>query len=96
VVLRTLDGGTNWTQQALPAGVRVLALSAVSPSTCWAAGAGGSIVRTTDGLTWQVIAAPTTADLVSIAALDERRATVRTADGFTYDTGDGGATWRRR
>jgi hypothetical protein len=95
-VMRTLDGGATWAEQVLPGGVRLLALSAASPLVCWGAGASGAIVRTTDGATWQAVASPTGADLAWIAALDERRATVRTADGLTFDTGDGGATWRKR
>jgi photosystem II stability/assembly factor-like uncharacterized protein len=71
-------------------------MSAVSPAVCWVAAAGGVIVRTVDGTTWQVITSPTTEEFASIAALDERRATVRTGSGATYDTGDGGTTWRRR
>jgi hypothetical protein len=96
LVLRTVDGGTQWTQQSLPGGARLMALSAVSSSLCWAAGAAGVILRTTDGSTWQSVASPTTSDITSIAALDDHRATIGTSDGVTYDTGDGGATWRRR
>jgi hypothetical protein len=95
-VFRTLDAGTHWAEHALPSAARLLALSPVSSSVCWAAGAAGIILRTTDGATWQVIASPTIADIESIAALDDHRVTVRAADGVTYDTGDGGATWRRR
>jgi hypothetical protein len=95
-VMRTLDGGTTWAEHGLPDNVRLLALSAVSPSICWAAGVAGAVVRTVDGVTWRAVAAPATSDLAWIAAIDERSATVRTADGVTYDTGDGGATWRRR
>lgn len=95
-VLRTLDGGKEWNEHALPGGARLLALSAVSSSLCWAAGQEGVILRTTDGSTWQVVTSPTKSDIVSIAALDDYRATIRTSDDATYDTGDGGATWRRR
>lgn len=96
LVLRTLDGGAHWAEQALPGGARVLALSAVSSSLCWAAGADGVILRTTDGSSWQAIPSPTKADIGWISALDDHRVTMRTADGITYDSGDGGATWRRR
>jgi hypothetical protein len=96
VVLRTTDGGATWAEQAVPVSVRLLALSAVSPEVCWAAGASGAIVRTVDAATWQTVTPPVAADLVWIAALDERRATVRTADGIAYETSDGGASWHRQ
>ncbi len=96
VVLRTTDGGATWTEQAIPGSARLLALAAVSPQVCWAAGVSGAIVRTVDTATWQMVTPPVVADLVSIVALDERHATVRTADGIAYETSDGGASWRRQ
>jgi len=95
-VARSDDGGSTWTEQVLPAGVRVQLIVPVSPLVCWAAGPAGALVRTLDGVTWKVIAPPVRADLVALTAASDSRATVRTADGTTYETDDGGAAWRRR
>jgi len=95
-VYRSDDGGTTWSQQALPHPARLSLLSAVSPSVCWGAGPGGALVRTVDGATWHVVTPPVQADFVSLVAHSAARASVSTADGVTYDTSDAGATWRQR
>jgi photosystem II stability/assembly factor-like uncharacterized protein len=42
------DGGVNWTQQPLPAGIqRLYAVTFLNPSTGWAAGNGGGIIKWT-------------------------------------------------
>jgi photosystem II stability/assembly factor-like uncharacterized protein len=44
----SLDGGTTWTQQAVPAGVgRLYAVRFLDPTTGWAAGNGGAILKWT-------------------------------------------------
>jgi hypothetical protein len=80
----------------LPAGVRLSLLSVASERVCWAAGPGGVLVRTTDGQTWHLVAGPSPAAIVGLVAADAASARVRTADGLTYETRDGGATWQQR
>jgi photosystem II stability/assembly factor-like uncharacterized protein len=59
----------------------------------WRIVGGKDVERSTDGgLTWMQTAAPPDRP-VSIREVEELRATVTTADGRTFSTIDGGATW---
>jgi photosynthesis system II assembly factor YCF48-like protein len=93
-VLRSIDGGATWQPQATGFVATLTAGSAPSPTTCWIVGAGGIILLSTDGRTWTRVPFPEAVDLVSIAASDAANATVRTADGRTVTTTDGGKIWR--
>ncbi len=96
VVERSTNGGATW--HAVTVDTRVLVSGGVSPSdlVCWLIGPGGTVVLSTDGLTLRRVPFPETTDLVSVAAENDRQATVTTADGRTFVTFDGGATWTRR
>jgi len=93
---RTEDGGTTWTEQSLPAPGLVVAVAPVSSRVCWVVGEGGLVLQTTDGATWRRVSFPTSATLVQVRAENALRATVRTADGVTYQTSDAGVSWQRR
>jgi hypothetical protein len=93
VIERSADAGTTWQVQATGLPGPLLAGSAPAPDVCWVAGAGGTILRTTDGETWARVAFPEVAALVSVHAADAATATVTTADGRTFRTADGGQTW---
>ncbi len=67
--------------------------SAPSASVCWVVGREGVVVRTTDGSRWTRLPFPNTADLVGVTASSADAATVVAADGRTFSTADGGATW---
>jgi len=95
-VQRSLDGGATWqTQQT---GVTTTFTAGASPSTlvCWIVGPRGTVQLSTDGLTWKPVPVPEAIDLVSIRATDDKNAGVTAADGRSFVTADGGATWRRR
>ena len=70
--------------------------SAATDLVCWVVGARGVVLRTTDGRNWERLPSPTTGDLVSVHAWSDSVATVTAADRTTYETSDGGKTWRRR
>ncbi len=93
---RTDDGGRSWQTQTGSAPTSFLAASAPSGDVCWAVGQGGVVMRTTDGKTWQSVAAPTSSDLVHVSAWSGASATVKSADGSRFSTDDGGATWSKR
>jgi photosystem II stability/assembly factor-like uncharacterized protein len=92
-----------WEPQTSGVTVRLRGISAVSSSVAWASGAGGTVLRTTDGgRTWQKRPVPgadeldfrdvdatsaTTALILSIGSGDASR---------IYQTEDGGATWTER
>jgi hypothetical protein len=89
------DGGKTWTLQ--PSGVitDLLAGSAPSDQVCWIVGRAGTILRTTDGgAHWQKLRSPTQDDLLSIFAVNARRATISLTNA-DYETKDGGATWNK-
>ena len=96
VVQRSTNGGARW--DAVPTGVAsaLTAGAAPSASVCWLVGRAGVVLLSTDGLNWRRVAFPEVTDLSAIQATDARTASVSTADGRTFSTTDGGATWVRR
>jgi hypothetical protein len=96
IVDRSTDGGTTWQEQPTGATSTLTAGSATSPLVCWMVGQAGVVLLSTDGRTWRRMGFPTTVDLVSVRATDERTATVTDANGRTYVTTDGGVTWTQR
>jgi hypothetical protein len=93
---RSTDGGHTWTPQVSGIRLTMLAGSAPTPLVCWAVGQKGAIVRTIDGSTWEMVAAPTSLDLVAVVARDESSATIVASDGQSWVTTDGARTWRHR
>jgi hypothetical protein len=96
IVEHSTDGGTTWQEQPTGATSTLAALSAPSPLVCWVVGQAGVVLLSTDGLTWRRMGFPTTADLVSVRATDERTARVTDVSGRRYVTTDGGMTWIQR
>ena len=94
-VQRSDDGGATWQIQQTGAGVTLVAGASPSRSVCWLVGPAGTVMLQTDGSTWRRIAFPERVDLASVHATDDRRATITTADGRTFETTDGGVTWNR-
>jgi hypothetical protein len=92
---RSDDGGRTWQPQS-PTPAAILAASAPIGQVCWAVGQVGTVIRTVDGRNWQVLKAPTTADLVEASASNESSVTVKSSDGNRFSTTDGGLTWSRR
>jgi hypothetical protein len=89
------DAGKTWTLQSSGVTTDLLAGSAPTDKVCWIAGGSGTILRTTDaGQRWQKLRAPVQEDILSVVALDARRATVSLTNG-SYQTTDGGATWNK-
>jgi hypothetical protein len=96
-VERSNDAGVAWQPVALPALTTSLSVgSAPTNTVCWLAGRAGTVLLSTDGTTFRQVTKPVDADLVSVRATDARSATVRTADGRTFATADGGVTWTSR
>lgn len=94
-VERTEDGGRTWLQVRSAQGDAITAGSAPSPTVCWIVGGNGLVLLTTDGSRFTRVAFPAQADLTNITATDARRARVTAADGRSWQTQDGGATWRQ-
>src|SRR5947207_2098092 len=72
-ILRSTDGGGNWTTAASPALSWLNAVSFSDPRTGAAVGGSGAILRTEDGgATWIQQSSGTTADLCSVSFADAR------------------------
>ncbi len=89
------DGGQTWELQRSEVLVDLLAAHAPSDSICWAVGRAGTVLRTTDGRTWQKLSFPVRVDLVRVLARDDRAAVVLAADGHSFATQDGGYSWEQ-
>jgi photosystem II stability/assembly factor-like uncharacterized protein len=94
-VQRSIDGGSTWQAQSTGVGVTLTAGAAPSPTICWLVGPGGIVLLSTDGRSWKRVAFPEATDLSTVRAIDDKSATVTTADGRAFGTTDGGVTWPR-
>ncbi len=74
----------------------LVAGAAPSSSVCWVVGRAGTIIRTTDGEHWSVVASPTAEDLVTVSSGGASDATVTTSTAKSFVTTDGGATWHQQ
>lgn len=93
-VLKSEDGGQTWQSVDLPvANAHVVSIAAPSAEVCWLAGRNSLILLTTDGTHWQTVAPPARADFGQIVAENASSATVATADGLRFQTGDAGKHW---
>jgi photosystem II stability/assembly factor-like uncharacterized protein len=93
-VLKSEDGGATWRQASLPvANAHVVSIAAPSGQVCWLVGRDSLILLTTDGTRWQTVALPAMADFVQVVAENAFSATVATADGLRFETGDSGKHW---
>ena len=95
-VERTADGGATWHAQALGVDVSIRAGAAPAVRVCWLAGDRGVVLLTTDGVTFRRVGFPEPVDLAAIEATDDAHATVTTATGRRFSTGDGGQAWTSR
>ena len=93
-LIKSTDSGRTWLPLGSSVEVDLLAGAAPSETACWIVGQAGVVLRTTDGERWEKLAAPVAADLVRIKAQDGLRAVVTTRDGISYETADGGRSWK--
>ncbi len=86
------DAGRTWRLQYSGTG-ELLTGSSPGGTTCWAVGAAGLVLRTTDGQAWAARPFPEQVDLTAVTATDALHATVTARDGRRFATEDGGTTW---
>jgi hypothetical protein len=96
VVQRSANGGSSWQTVSTGIAAELTAGAAPSPSVCWIVGRGGVVLLSSDGSSWRRVAFPEAVDLSAVQAVDALTALVTAADGRTFSTTDGGATWVRR
>jgi len=101
LIARSNDGGQTWTHQYSPAQTDLLAGSAPSESACWLVGRNGAIIRTIDGVHWELVPSPPQAeqnrqppDWTFVSARDAQSATIGAADGRRFSTTDAGRSWQ--
>jgi hypothetical protein len=92
---RSIDGGTTWQALPIDPAVQIRAGAAPSPDVCWFVGPAGTVLVTTGGRPERV-PFPASIDLAGVVATDARTASVVAADGRTFRTTDGGASWSPR
>ena len=94
-VERSTNGGTEWETVSLSAPGVLTAGMSPAPSICWLVGRAGAVFVTADGLRFTRVMFPESIDLLTVAATDDRHATVMSLDGRSFRTDDGGMTWTR-
>jgi photosystem II stability/assembly factor-like uncharacterized protein len=101
-ILHTNDGGANWTQQTLPAGVhdQVKGIKGLSRDVAWAVTLHGTILHTLNGgATWSVVPHPgiTFGEVNRMDAIAPNDVWIvdHTTDDGVVHTADNGVTWRR-
>ncbi|HXC47991.1 MAG TPA: YCF48-related protein [Candidatus Sulfotelmatobacter sp.] len=94
----TTDGGKTFTPLDTGANANLTAGFAPSSRVCWLAGKAGTLLLTTDrGGHWARISTPITGDLGGVQAADAKHASIwDAANQISYETSDGGATWKQR
>jgi hypothetical protein len=93
----TTDGGKKWKSLDTGANANLTAGFAPSSRVCWLAGKAGTLLLTTDrGAHWTRISTPITGDLGGVHASDAKHASIwDAANHISYETSDGGATWKQ-
>jgi hypothetical protein len=93
----TTDGGKKWRSLDTGANANLTAGFAPSSRVCWLAGKAGTLFLTTDrGGHWTKINTPITGDFGGVHASDAKHASIwDAAHHISYETSDGGATWKQ-
>jgi len=96
-IAHSTNAGKDWGSQTSGVTAKLLAASAPSAKVCWIAGAAGTLLRTTNGgKHWQRITVPITGDLGGVHASDDKHASIwDAANHLSYETSDGGKTWKQ-
>ncbi len=96
LVLRTDDGGENWTRIPVPAKVELFHLDFDGKSRGWIVGDKGTILSTKDnGETWDIQESGTKEVLYNVDFRDENDGYVVGTNGLIIRTEDGGSNWLR-
>ncbi len=93
---RSTNAGATWRPVSVDTPVPLTGGSSPSDLVCWLIGPNGVVLLSTDGARFTRLPFPEPATLASITAVNDRAATVRTSDGRTFATGDGGGSWKEQ
>ncbi len=93
---RSTNAGATWRPVTVDTPVPLTSGSSPSGLVCWLIGPNGVVLLSTDGTSFRRLPFPEPTNLASITAVNDRAATIRTTDGRTFVTGDGGISWTRQ
>lgn len=98
-IVRSDDGGRNWTRQATPTGEHLQDIAAWDAERAVAVGNRGVVLRTEDaGRHWSTVAAPVSSvdnKLLRVRVATDGRALAVGEMGAVLGSRDGGSSWRR-
>ncbi len=96
-ILRTTDGGHNWTQQASPTSALLRSVWFTDQNQGFVVGDQGSLLRTTNGgTTWSLKILDSVSSFYGICFNDANTGCIVGSNGAFYQTYDGGTTWTQR
>jgi len=94
LILKTTDGGNNWTEYPNEVNEPLNSVCFVNENLGWCAGNSGTIMHTTDGGTnWYLQSAGVSSDLLSVCFTDSVNGWISGNNGALIQTSDGGLTW---
>jgi photosystem II stability/assembly factor-like uncharacterized protein len=96
VILITGITTSQWTEQTSGQTTALFSVSGVDDNNAWICGAGGKVLRTTNGGTsWALTTSPGAGDLYNIFVIDANTALTTSSPGgtFVYRTTNGGTSW---
>jgi photosystem II stability/assembly factor-like uncharacterized protein len=97
IMLRTSNGGADWSPIATPAIGEVAGICFVSSTTGWAVSFLGGIIKSTNGGTsWVEQTSPVDSRLLKVSFANANMGWVSGADGVILNTSDGGTTWTQQ
>jgi len=93
-ILKTTNGGANWTAQTSGVTGTLYGISFVDANTGWAVGSAGTVLKTTNGgATWTPQTSNTTNDMESVTFVDANHGWAAGDRATIIRTTDGGTTW---
>lgn len=88
-LLRTTNGGRNWTELDAGTAADLYSVSMPSASRGFAVGAGGTVIKTIDGTDWSPVASGTSADLYATFWTSGTNGWIAGAGGLVRKSADG-------
>ncbi len=94
VLQRSFDSGQTWEQARSEANFR--AVSTIG-NEIWAGGSNGLLMHSSDaGQSWFTVSPGMTGDIASLQFTDAKHGTVKTSTDETWQTKDGGKSWKKQ
>lgn len=97
VILKTIDGGLSWIEQAAPSKVKMYGIDFFNENIGLIVGENGLVYRTDNaGNTWSLIALSTTQTLRKVRFLNQVNAYIVGDNGEFYRSTDSGQSWTKQ